>query len=123
MSLVEQLTTDKAARASLLPVAVAFVSAARCIRSAPIRACFGTRAWQGSTDPYSAVGLRLKMATIGGTMATAGDVRKEQAEARVIERRRRLEDDRKMRCVPIPVPTTACQLVVLCRQGLYLCRR
>ena len=56
-------------------------------------------------------------------MATAGDVRKEQAEARVIERRRRLEDDRKMRCVPIPVPTTACQLVVLCRQGLYLCRR
>eukprot|EP00802_Teleaulax_amphioxeia_P008998 Tamp_09012.p1 GENE.Tamp_09012~~Tamp_09012.p1 ORF type:complete len:388 (-),score=159.43 Tamp_09012:934-2097(-) len=37
------------------------------------------------------------MATIGGTMATAGDVRKEQAEARVIERRRRLEEERKMR--------------------------
>lgn len=50
------------------------------------------------------------MATIGGTMATAGDVRKEQAEARVIERRRRLEDDRKMRYVPVPVPTTASQL-------------
>ena len=37
------------------------------------------------------------MATIGGTMATAGDVRKEQAEARVVERRRRLEEERKMR--------------------------
>jgi hypothetical protein len=42
------------------------------------------------------------MATIGGTMATAGDVRKEQAEARVIERRRRLEEERKMRCAPTP---------------------
>ena len=31
------------------------------------------------------------MSTIGGTLATAGDVRKEQAEQRVIERRRRLE--------------------------------
>ena len=31
-------------------------------------------------------------------MATAGDVRKEQAEARVVERRRRLEEERKMRC-------------------------
>jgi len=41
------------------------------------------------------------MATIGGTMATAGDVRKEQAEARVIERRRRLEEERKMRCAPL----------------------
>jgi hypothetical protein len=30
-------------------------------------------------------------------MATAGDVRKEQAEARVVERRRRLEEERKMR--------------------------
>ena len=40
------------------------------------------------------------MATIGGTMATAGDVRKEQAEARVVERRRRLEEERKMRSVP-----------------------
>jgi len=37
------------------------------------------------------------MATIGGTIATSGDVRKEQAEARVIERRRRLEEERKMR--------------------------
>ena len=47
------------------------------------------------------------MATIGGTMATAGDVRKEQAEARVIERRRRLEEERKMRCPrPARVPAT-----------------
>jgi len=37
------------------------------------------------------------MSTIGGTLATAGDVRKEQAEQRVIERRRRLEEDRKQR--------------------------
>jgi hypothetical protein len=42
---------------------------------------------------------RTTMATIGGTMATAGDVRKEQAEARVVERRRRLEEERKMRSV------------------------
>jgi hypothetical protein len=49
------------------------------------------------------------MATIGGTMATAGDVRKEQAEARVIERRRRLEEERKMRCAPTP-PPCACPL-------------
>lgn len=47
------------------------------------------------------------MATIGGTMATAGDVRKEQAEARVIERRRRLEEERKMRSVPCLVVATA----------------
>ena len=37
------------------------------------------------------------MATIGGTLATAGDVKKEAAEARVVERRRRLEEERRMR--------------------------
>ena len=37
------------------------------------------------------------MATIGGTMATAGDVRKEQAEAPVVERLRSLDEDCKMR--------------------------
>mmetsp|Transcript_44139 Transcript_44139/g.88527 ORF Transcript_44139/g.88527 Transcript_44139/m.88527 type:complete len:388 (-) Transcript_44139:76-1239(-) len=37
------------------------------------------------------------MATLGGTIATSGDVQREQAEARVVERRRRLEDERKQR--------------------------
>mmetsp|Transcript_3075 Transcript_3075/g.4979 ORF Transcript_3075/g.4979 Transcript_3075/m.4979 type:complete len:388 (-) Transcript_3075:264-1427(-) len=37
------------------------------------------------------------MATVGGVIATAGDVKREQAEARVIERRRRLEEERKQR--------------------------
>jgi hypothetical protein len=36
-------------------------------------------------------------AAIGGLMTTSGDVSREQAEARVIDRRKRLEDERKMR--------------------------
>ena len=44
-------------------------------------------------------------------MATAGDVRKEQAEARVVERRRRLEEERKMRYFSRHPPclTAVCQ--------------
>jgi len=37
------------------------------------------------------------MATIGGVMSTSGDVSREQQESRVIERRRRLEEERKQR--------------------------
>jgi len=37
------------------------------------------------------------MATIGGVMSTSGDVSREQQEARVIDRRRRLEEERKAR--------------------------
>eukprot|EP00285_Hemiselmis_virescens_P006024 CAMPEP_0173393364 /NCGR_PEP_ID=MMETSP1356-20130122/22069_1 /TAXON_ID=77927 ORGANISM="Hemiselmis virescens, Strain PCC157" /NCGR_SAMPLE_ID=MMETSP1356 /ASSEMBLY_ACC=CAM_ASM_000847 /LENGTH=386 /DNA_ID=CAMNT_0014351373 /DNA_START=52 /DNA_END=1212 /DNA_ORIENTATION=- len=37
------------------------------------------------------------MATIGGVMSTAGDVSREQQESRVIDRRRRLEEERKGR--------------------------
>mmetsp|Transcript_5762 Transcript_5762/g.13971 ORF Transcript_5762/g.13971 Transcript_5762/m.13971 type:complete len:387 (-) Transcript_5762:108-1268(-) len=37
------------------------------------------------------------MATIGGVMSTSGDVSREQQESRVIDRRRRLEEERKHR--------------------------
>eukprot|EP00961_Rhodomonas_salina_P136339 1834381-Rhodomonas_salina.2 len=45
-------------------------------------------------SPNGAVGMQ---ATLGGTLATSGDVQREQVEARVVERRRRLEDERKQR--------------------------
>uniref|UniRef100_A0A6T8GEW3 RIB43A-like with coiled-coils protein 2 n=1 Tax=Hemiselmis andersenii TaxID=464988 RepID=A0A6T8GEW3_HEMAN len=37
------------------------------------------------------------MATIGGVMSTSGDVSREQQESRIIDRRRRLEEERKHR--------------------------
>jgi hypothetical protein len=43
------------------------------------------------SDPF------FVQAAIGGLMTTSGDVSREQAEARVIDRRKRLEDERKMR--------------------------
>jgi hypothetical protein len=39
----------------------------------------------------------VSQATIGGVMSTSGDVSREQQEARVIDRRRRLEEERKAR--------------------------
>ncbi len=47
--------------------------------------------------PYLISVHLCSQASIGGVLAATSDLTREQAEARVIDRRRRLEDERKMR--------------------------